>query len=117
MHSTRWPTPHRSHDPTSPALPPIVMSVVTTRSRSALATVVACMTTATIDGHRAGPAEPVVLLHGIGTAKADFAALVPRLAEDFDVLALDLPGHGGSPPIDGPASVVALADAIERDLD
>ncbi len=44
----------------------------------------------------AGRGEPL-LLHGIGSTRDDFAALLPRLAEHFDVLSVDLPGHGGSP--------------------
>ena len=46
---------------------------------------------------RAGHGEPLLLLHGIGSTRDDFAALFPRLAEHFDVLSVDLPGHGASP--------------------
>jgi pimeloyl-ACP methyl ester carboxylesterase len=35
---------------------------------------------------RAGQGEPPLLLHGIGSTRDDLAALLPRLAEDFDVL-------------------------------
>lgn len=58
-----------------------------------------------------------MLLHGFGTTRADFAALLPELAEDFDVLSVDLPGHGTSPMIDGTPSVAALTDAVINDLD
>src|SRR5690349_15037731 len=66
---------------------------------------------------RAGSGEPLLLLHGFGTTRADFAALLPELAEDFDVLSVDLPGHGTSPMIDGTPSVAALTDAVINDLD
>src|SRR5688572_8136670 len=66
---------------------------------------------------RAGHGEPLLLLHGIGSTRDDFAALLPRLAEHFDVLALDLPGHGGSPVGPWPPTVAALTDAVEADLD
>ena len=58
-----------------------------------------------------------MLLHGFGSTRDDFAALVPDLARDFDVLSIDLPGHGGSPMIQGRPSVAALTDAVIADLD
>ena len=66
---------------------------------------------------RAGHGEPLLLLHGIGSTRNDFAALVPRLAEHYDVLSLDLPGHGESPVGTWPPTVAALTDAVEADLD
>jgi pimeloyl-ACP methyl ester carboxylesterase len=66
---------------------------------------------------RAGRGEPLLLLHGIGSTRDDFSALLPPLAEHFDVLALDLPGHGGSPVGTWPPTVAALTDAVEADLD
>jgi pimeloyl-ACP methyl ester carboxylesterase len=56
-------------------------------------------------------------LHGIGTTHADFAALRPGLDADYDVLAPDLPGHGGSAPLSVRPTVAAVADAVEADLD
>jgi pimeloyl-ACP methyl ester carboxylesterase len=72
---------------------------------------------APLAAHRAGSGAPLLLLHGIGTTRADFARLGPRLAEHYDVLAVDLPGHGGSPPLPRGHTVTALADAVEADLD
>ena len=66
---------------------------------------------------RAGAGEPLLLLHGIGSTRDDFSALLPRLAEHFDVLSLDLPGHGESPLGTWPPTVAALTDAVEADLD
>jgi pimeloyl-ACP methyl ester carboxylesterase len=66
---------------------------------------------------RAGRGEPLLLLHGIGATRDDFSALFPRLAEQFDVLSVDLPGHGGSPMTDWPPTVATLTDAVEADLD
>jgi pimeloyl-ACP methyl ester carboxylesterase len=67
--------------------------------------------------HRAGCGEPLLLLHGIGSTRDDFSALFPRLAEHYDVLSVDLPGHGGSAPVEWPPTVAALTDAVEADLD
>jgi pimeloyl-ACP methyl ester carboxylesterase len=66
---------------------------------------------------RTGGGEPLLLLHGIGSTRDDFSALIPRLAEGFDVLAVDLPGHGDSPLGTWPPTVAALTDAVEADLD
>jgi pimeloyl-ACP methyl ester carboxylesterase len=66
---------------------------------------------------RAGSGEPLLLLHCIGTTHADFAALRPGLDADYDVLAPDLPGHGGSAPLSVRPTVAAVADAVEADLD
>jgi pimeloyl-ACP methyl ester carboxylesterase len=66
---------------------------------------------------RAGSGEPLLLLHGIGTTHADFAALRPALDAEYDVLAPDLPGHGSSAPLSVRPTVAAFADAVEADLD
>lgn len=66
---------------------------------------------------RAGSGEPLLLLHGIGTTHADFAALRPDLDAVYDVLVPDLPGHGGSAPLSVRPTVAAFADAVEADLD
>jgi pimeloyl-ACP methyl ester carboxylesterase len=65
----------------------------------------------------AGAGEPLLLLHGIGTTRDDFAALRPALDAGYRVLAPDLPGHGQSPPLDGRPTITAITDAVEADLD
>lgn len=64
----------------------------------------------------AGSGEPL-LLHGIGTTRDDFSALRPALEADYDVLAIDLPGPGDSPPTVKAPSIHAVTDTIEADLD
>ena len=46
---------------------------------------------------RTGQGEPLVLLHGQGFSRRSFDPVVPALAAARDVIAVDLPGHGGSP--------------------
>lgn len=66
---------------------------------------------------RHGRGEPLLLLHGFGSTHDDFAPLVDDLATIFDVLAVDLPGHGGSPALPTRPTVAALTDAVEATLD
>lgn len=48
---------------------------------------------------RHGSGEPVVLLHGIGHRRQAWDPVVGALAEDHEVIAVDLPGFGESPPL------------------
>lgn len=60
----------------------------------------------------------MVLLHGIGGTWREWSPLLPALEREFDVLAIDLPGFGESPPLAGvPATVPSQADAAEAELD
>jgi (E)-2-((N-methylformamido)methylene)succinate hydrolase len=43
--------------------------------------------------------ETVVLIHGVGMRIEAWAPQIDRLAEDFRVVAVDLPGHGFSAPL------------------
>ena len=74
---------------------------------------------ATLDLHRGGSGEPLVLVHGIGHTWRGWKPMLPLLERSFDVLAPDLPGFGHSAPLpDGVAPTAeALADAVEREMD
>jgi pimeloyl-ACP methyl ester carboxylesterase len=63
----------------------------------------------------AGAGRPLVLLHGAGTSRRIFDAVLPALASRRPVVALDLPGHGLSSPGDGRDDVQLVA-ATCRDL-
>jgi pimeloyl-ACP methyl ester carboxylesterase len=56
---------------------------------------------------RAGSGEPLVLIHGLGGSRRIWTPVLDRLAAERDVIALDLPGFGESPPL--PAGVPATA--------
>lgn len=47
---------------------------------------------------RIGVGQPLVLLHGIGMSRHAWDPVVPALATQFDVVAVDLPGFGRSEP-------------------
>lgn len=61
-----------------------------------------------------GEGTPLVLLHGAGHDRRDFAAIVPTLSRRFRTLAVDWPGFGES-VVERPASLGAsvLFDVLE----
>jgi pimeloyl-ACP methyl ester carboxylesterase len=69
--------------------------------------------------YRAGQGEPLVLLHGVGESAVGWRPVLDALSRHYDVIALDLPGFGDSARLPGDVlpSAVALADAVERELD
>jgi pimeloyl-ACP methyl ester carboxylesterase len=74
----------------------------------------------TIHGHRvayrqAGAGPVVVLIHGIAESSAWFSAVMPILAQQNLVIAVDLMGHGASAKPRGDYSLGAYASGV-RDL-
>jgi pimeloyl-ACP methyl ester carboxylesterase len=63
----------------------------------------------TVNHHREGSGEPLVLLHGIGLRWQINLPVIGRLARDFDVIACDSPGFGRSQPL--PAGVAPTIDS------
>lgn len=67
---------------------------------------------------RTGSGEPLLLLHGLGSSRRDFTAVLPALSERFDLVNVDLPGIGRSPHLDERRpTVAAITDAVEHTLD
>lgn len=56
-----------------------------------------------LNHERRGRGEPLLLLHHLGGEWQIFEPVLDLLAEHFDVIAIDMPGFGQSPPL--PASV------------
>lgn len=68
---------------------------------------------------RAGRGTPLVLIHGVGMHAGIWAPQIAALAAQFDVIAMDMPGHGGSllppaaPTLDDYAdAVIGLLDGL-----
>src|SRR5206468_3960050 len=59
-----------------------------------------------------GTATPVVLVHGLGGAAANWVDVAPLLARGRRVLVPELPGHGGSTPLPAVPNVGAFADRL-----
>ena len=69
--------------------------------------------------HRAGSGDPLVLIHGVGSQWQVWEPVLPALERERDVIAVDLPGFGGSPtlPIGVVPNARALAGAVAGFLD
>ena len=75
----------------------------------------------TLSTLHAGTGDPVIALHGLGGTKISFLPTVAALADQFRVIAVDLPGFGDSDKPVGAAydaryfarAVVALLDELE----
>ncbi|WLQ44482.1 alpha/beta fold hydrolase [Streptomyces laculatispora] len=63
--------------------------------------------TVSVAYQRTGAGEPLLLLHGIGHHRQAWDPVIPVLAVERDVIAVDLPGFGASP---------ALPDGVPYDL-
>jgi pimeloyl-ACP methyl ester carboxylesterase len=61
---------------------------------------------------RLGAGPPLVLIHGIGSRRGVWKPVVGRLAQEREVLAVDLPGFGDSPVLTEKPTVEALARAV-----
>jgi pimeloyl-ACP methyl ester carboxylesterase len=60
--------------------------------------------------HR-GSGEPLLLVHGIGDTNLMWSRVLGRLARAHEIYAVDAPGFGGSPPLDGEPTIERLAGA------
>lgn len=65
--------------------------------------------------HR-GAGEPLLLVHGLGGSWRSWSTIVDHLAAEREVIAVDLPGFGDTPPLTGPPTIAAHADALEEFL-
>jgi pimeloyl-ACP methyl ester carboxylesterase len=59
-----------------------------------------------------GEGPPLILVHGLGGAAANWTELVPLLAKRHRVLVPDLPGHGGSTALPAVAGLEPFADRV-----
>ena len=64
-----------------------------------------------------GAGPPVALVHGLGGTIGNWRLVAPSLAERRRVVAVDLPGHGGSEPLPDAATVDVFAEAALAVLD
>ena len=65
---------------------------------------------------RRGQGKSLLLVHGLGSSWRSWQGIMEPLAARRSVIAIDLPGFGKSPPLDGEVSVRTLADALAQFL-
>ena len=58
-----------------------------------------------------------MLVHGVGGDRHAWDPILPFLAREREVVAIDVPGYGEAEPLDVEPSVPALTDALEAELD
>ncbi|RFU20460.1 alpha/beta fold hydrolase [Geodermatophilus marinus] len=66
----------------------------------------------TIAYRRAGSGEPLLLLHGGWSDGREWARQLDDLSDEFDVVAWDAPGCGGSPDPPADLTMAGYADAV-----
>ncbi|PAY22312.1 alpha/beta hydrolase [Dietzia natronolimnaea] len=71
----------------------------------------------TLNHVRRGQGRPLLLVHGLGAGWRSWQPVIDELAASREVIALDLPGFGESPPLDGELTIAALADSVARFID
>ena len=71
-------------------------------------------TTRAADMHfvRMGAGKPLLLIHGLGGSWRSWEPILARLQASRDVVAIDLPGFGTTPPLTGTVSIETMADAV-----
>ncbi|MGA7096919.1 MAG: alpha/beta hydrolase [Acidimicrobiia bacterium] len=61
-----------------------------------------------VDGN--GP--PLLFLHGLGSSTADWERQIPYFSRTYEVITLDLPGHGQSDIPPGPYTIKGFSDDV-----
>jgi pimeloyl-ACP methyl ester carboxylesterase len=68
-----------------------------------------------LDGLRyfvGGSGPPIVLVHGLGGMASNWRLVAPELAGERRVIVPELPGHGGSAPLEEAQNIDPYADAV-----
>jgi pimeloyl-ACP methyl ester carboxylesterase len=72
----------------------------------------------TLNKHGDKSAPHIVMIHGMGSAATAWKPLIPHLEEKFNIVAIDLPGHGLSPlSEDQPMDPKSLARLVVKNLE
>lgn len=70
------------------------------------------MTGLPLHAERRGSGRPLLLVHGLGSSWRNWDRVLPGLSAAREVIAVDLPGFGGTPPLDGEITIASLCDAV-----
>lgn len=61
---------------------------------------------------RQGNGNPLLLVHGLGGSWRSWQPVLDDLAAKREIIAVDLPGFGATPPLSGEVSIRTLSDAV-----
>jgi pimeloyl-ACP methyl ester carboxylesterase len=61
---------------------------------------------------RRGSGSPLLLIHGLGAGLQSWTPILDRLDARREVIAVDLPGFGETPPLTGEVSIATLTDSV-----
>ena len=63
---------------------------------------------------RSGSGPPLVLVHGLGARRSSWDPVLTGLAAAREVVTVDLPGHGATPPLPGRLTLDRLTDELHQ---
>lgn len=66
----------------------------------------------TLNHIRRGSGSPLLLVHGLGAGWQSWSPILDELARSREVIAVDLPGFGETPPLTGETSIATLTDSV-----
>lgn len=66
----------------------------------------------TLNHIRRGSGRPLLLVHGLGAGWRSWTPILDELAGHREVIAVDLPGFGDTPPSAGEVSIATLTDSV-----
>ncbi|RYF94470.1 MAG: alpha/beta fold hydrolase [Caulobacteraceae bacterium] len=66
----------------------------------------------TLHFERTGRGPPLLLVHGLGGSLRSWDTISAPLSQSRELILIDLPGHGRSPPVAGRQTIAAFADAL-----
>lgn len=75
------------------------------------------MTVGSLNFDRRGSGTPLLLVHGLGASWASWSPILDQLAQHRDVISIDLPGFGDTPPLPGEVTIASLTDAVSDFID
>ncbi len=61
---------------------------------------------------RMGSGQPLLMLHGLGGSWRSWSTIIDALRPQRDLVLVDLPGFGETPPLPRETSILTLADAV-----
>ncbi|CAN5562377.1 alpha/beta fold hydrolase [soil metagenome] len=64
-----------------------------------------------------GEGQPLLLVHGLGSRWQTWDPILQGLTAQREVIAVDLPGFGQTPPLNGPVTIATLTEAVAGFID